>query len=313
MPEVRDACHQDAVRREQFARVGEHTIWAADVLEHVRRDDHVEPPRDRVADPLVEIGAHEGVDAVAHAVGFLDIDTRDVMAALAQLFGELPARAPEIEDAGRWTGRDPRDDLLVRRELAFFHLVIAGRERGVARAEPDLVHAVTNDIGDDVARVSHPVHVTDLVAVIRGDRHLDDALPRLDELDDDLSVEVEAVVVLFERDLGERGDAIGAVAAVPLRQVSAHHRVLEPREDAVPDELVERHAASAGIALLHHARPEHRVALAVDDRRHDVGQLLGGVLTVAVERGRRRRDRVRWPTGTRPSDCRRTRGCVPGG
>ena len=53
----------------------------------------------------------------------------------------------------------------------------------------------------DVLRVLHAVHAADLVAVVGRDRQLDDALPGVQQLDDDLGVEVEVVRVEPERDL----------------------------------------------------------------------------------------------------------------
>ena len=78
-------------------------------------------------------------------------------------------------------------------------------------------------------------------------------------------------------------DPVGPVAAVPLAEPGARHRVLEGRQDAVADVLVQRHAALEGPAADHHPRAEHRVGAAVEDRGDDVLDDLGGVLPVAVE------------------------------
>jgi hypothetical protein len=63
------------------------------------------------------------------------------------------------------------------------------------------VEPVPGDVDGHVGGVPQPVHVADLVAVVRGDGHLADRLARLVELQDDLGVEVEPVAAL-ERDLG---------------------------------------------------------------------------------------------------------------
>jgi hypothetical protein len=52
----------------------------------------------------------------------------------------------------------------------------------------------------DVLGVPDAVDVADLVAVVGGDRHLDDPLPGVEQLDDDLGVEVEVVRVEREPD-----------------------------------------------------------------------------------------------------------------
>jgi hypothetical protein len=115
------------------------------------------------------------------------------------------------------------------------------------------VRAVTKGVQADVARVPQPVHAADLVAVERRDRHLLDALPGFIELHDDLGVEVEVVRVPLEGNLAQRCDAVGAVSAVPFAQLHPRHRVLEAREDAIADVLVERHAPQTCRARQQHA------------------------------------------------------------
>ncbi len=145
------------------------------------------------------------------------------------------------------------------------------------------MQAVLHGVGRDVLGVLHAVDPADLVAVVGRDRHLDDPLAGLDHLQDDLGVEVEVVAVGGKGDLGEGVDGIRAVAAVPLGQIGPGHGVLPLGENPVADELVERHAAAAGPALVEHARAEHHVGLAGLDRPDDVGEHLGRVLPVAVE------------------------------
>ena len=139
-------------------------------------------------------------------------------------------------------------------------------------------------MADHVARVAHPVDVADLVAVVRRDRHLGDALAGAVQLQDDLGVEVEAVGVGDERHVGEGIDAVGAVAGVPLAEREAAARgVLEAGEDAVADELVHRHAPGARLPAEQHARSEHRVGGAVEDRGEHLVHHLRRVLPVAVQ------------------------------
>ena len=178
MPEVRHARDHRPARRQQRPRVFEHAFRLAHVFEHIRGNDDVELAGDRAVDARVEVGEHELVDALAHALGFGHIDAGDPMSVLAQLGRELTARAPEVEDAPGRAGRDPIAQRVMRRELAFLHFVVLRHERGVAGAEADLVHAVAGYRSRDIARVPEAVDVTDLVAVIRRDRDLDDALSR---------------------------------------------------------------------------------------------------------------------------------------
>jgi hypothetical protein len=135
----------------------------------------------------------------------------------------------------------------------------------------------------DVAGVPEPVHPADLVAVERGDRYLFDALPGLVQLKDDLGVEVEVVRVPLERDLAQRGDPIRAVPAVPLAEIHPRHHVLEAREDAITDELVQRHAPEPSRTRHEHARPEDSVAFVELEGLDDLWQRLGRVLAVGVE------------------------------
>ena len=68
-------------------------------------------------------------------------------------------------------------------------------------------------------------------------------------------------------------------------RLGAAAAVLHRREDPVADELVERHAAAQRAERRHHAAAEHRVGLAVAQRRDQLRQLLGRVLAVAVHHG----------------------------
>ncbi len=107
-------------------------------------------------------------------------------------------------------------------------------------------------------------------------------MPGEQELDDDLGVEVEVVGVELERHRHERGDRVDAVTGVELAERGAQHPVLEPGQDAVADELVERHAAAARAALFEHPRAEDGVGSPLAQRTHEIGQALGRVLAVAV-------------------------------
>jgi hypothetical protein len=54
-----------------------------------------------------------------------------------------------------------------------------------------------------VLGVLHPVHAGDLVSVVGGDGQLEDAGPRVEQLEDDLGVEVEVVGVEREGDAAQ--------------------------------------------------------------------------------------------------------------
>ncbi len=174
-------------------------------------------------------------------------------------------------------------DLAVGAVRRWLERVGLGDATELARPESGATEAVPHGVDDHVGRVAHSVDATDLVAVVGGNRNLDDLLLRRGELQDDLGVEVESVGVGDEREIGECTHAVGAVARVPLRQIEARQRVLRGAEDPVADVLVERHAALSCSTALHHARTEHGVGVAVHDRLDDVAHALGRVLTVAVE------------------------------
>ena len=150
-------------------------------------------------------------------------------------------------------------------------------------AEADAREPVADDVEADVPRVGEAVHAADLVAVVGRDRHLRDPRARVDELQQDLGVEVEAVAVLLERDPRERGEVERAVARVPLREDEPRDAVLEAGQDLVADVLVERHPAAARAAGGEHPRPEHDVRPAVEQRGDHLRQHLRRVLAVAVE------------------------------
>jgi hypothetical protein len=75
-------------------------------------------------------------------------------------------------------------------------------------AEAHLVSAVTGHVPADVPGIPHAVDVADLIAVIGRDRYLDNPLDGLEELDDHLGVEVEAVVVAVERHVAQSSDGV---------------------------------------------------------------------------------------------------------
>ena len=100
--------------------------------------------------------------------------------------------------------------------LALLELVRLARERQFARAEPHLVGAVAHRVLRHVAGVPQSVHVTDLVPVVSRDRHFDDALLRLYELDDDFGVEVETIGVSLKRYTAQGRHAIGPISRMPF-------------------------------------------------------------------------------------------------
>ena len=169
------------------------------------------------------------------------------------------------------------------RALVRLPLVLRRLGAGLRRAEADAGEPVTDDVGRHVAGIAQAVDVADLVAVVRRDRHLDEAIAGGEQLQQDLGVEVEAVAVGLERDARQRGNRERAVAAVPLAQRHPGHGVLECGQDAVADELVRGHPAAASGATLQHPRPEHDLGVAGDERGDHRGEQFGRVLAVAVE------------------------------
>ena len=103
------------------------------------------------------------------------VDARDVMAAAAQFGGHPAGPAPDVEHPQRCAVGDEIEHDAVRavgRRLVGVGLVLAPE---VAAAEADLPEAVADRVDDDVAGVGDPVDPRDLVAVVGGDRDLDDA------------------------------------------------------------------------------------------------------------------------------------------
>ena len=196
------------------------------------------------------------------------------------------ARADVEHPAARGHGVERE---LVAARVAELDVVVAVAVTVVQRLEPALVEH-PQAVGDslerrqqDVLGVPDAVDVADLVAVVRRDRHLDDPLPDVEQLDDDLGVEVEVVRVEREPDPPQRRHRVGAVAAVELGEPGAQQRVLHSGEESVADVLVERHPPAQRAERRHHPAAEHRVGAALLQRREQPRHLLGRVLAVAVE------------------------------
>ena len=117
---------------------------------------------------------------------------------------------------------------------------------------------------------------------------------------------MEVVRVQLERHLCERGDRIDAVARMKLAERRAEHAVLEPAQNSVADELVQRHAAAARAAFLEHPRSEHCVGAALAQRPDEIRKTLRRVLAVAVDQRDEIEAAVRSRSGNRSSGCRRS-------
>ena len=176
-------------------------------------------PLQGVGERPVEIRLDEGVDPLSHAVELLHVEPGHVMSRVApDELGEPAVEATGIEHSrGRPVGEPAQQDGVGAVLRLDGVAVGAGRRDSTTEASP--ARPVPDDVHRDVARVAEAVHVADLVAVVRRDRHLDDALLGGEEAEDDLGVEVEPVGVRRQRQVGERVDAVRAVAAVPLREL----------------------------------------------------------------------------------------------
>jgi len=253
------------------------------VLDDVGAQHHVIAVAHLGGDAAVEVGHHEAVDPVDHARQLHVVHAHHPVAGGPQLLGQAARRAAQVEDRPRFlvpeTGQDPP----VGTRVVGLEPVLVARGGDAPRPEAGLLEPVPGHVHHHVAGVPQAVHVADLVAVVGGDRDLDDPLPGVVQLDDDLGVEVEVVGVAVERDGAQCGHAVGPVAGVELREARAEARVLEPGEDAVAHVLVARHAAAQGLTGAQHPRPEHGVALVALEGADQVGEALGRILPVTVE------------------------------
>ncbi len=164
---------------------------------------HVEVVAERGRQPAVEIGLVEVGQPLAHALVLFDVDTDHLVAERLDARTELAVGAAEVEHPRRRPQLQPAEDAPVRGGGVVLDGVRVLGEGLLAGAEPHLVRPVPQDVLGDVLGVLHAVDVADLVAVVGGDRDLRDPEPCLVQLDDDLGVEVEAVDVVVERQLGE--------------------------------------------------------------------------------------------------------------
>src|SRR5262245_46117192 len=96
---------------------------------------------------------------------------------------------------------------------------------------------------------------------------------------------MEIVCIELERNLLQHGDGVDPVSAVELGKPCAEQRILHPAEDLVSHVFVERHASLEGGALLHHPAAEYCIRAAIGQRLEQLGQLLGGILAVAMKEG----------------------------
>src|ERR1035438_2382886 len=71
----------------------------------------------------------------------------------------------------------------------------------------------------NVAGVSQPVHITNLIAVVGWDRHLFDSVALMVEFDDNFGIEVKIIGHVREIDILQSMQAIGAIAAMELREI----------------------------------------------------------------------------------------------
>ena len=88
-------------------------------------------------------------------------------------------------------------------------------------AEAILWARVAEDVAGYVPGVGQAADVGDLVAVVGRDQDLGDAFAGLEQLDDHLGIEVEAVVVAVKGHVAKGGHRVGPVPRVPLEAVPA--------------------------------------------------------------------------------------------
>ncbi len=168
------------------------------VLDHVSAQHDVVPSTHRVRDSVFQISLDERVEALLHPVEPVQIDAGHVVAERTNPLSQRTVGAPEIQDLGGRPVREPIEQPSMGRPGSRLQFVGFRGEREFTAAEPHLVQSVSSDELRDVPGVLQSVDVTDLVAVVRGDRDLLDACAGLDQLHDDLGVEVETVGVLLE-------------------------------------------------------------------------------------------------------------------
>src|SRR5215831_16277378 len=101
--------------------------------------------------------------------------------------------------------------------------------------------------------------MTNLVAVIRGDRHLSDAVASFQQLNNNLSIKMKHVGVLQKWQMLKRVHTIGSVTRVVLREPFAQEEILEATEDLITNIFVKRHAPPTSTTLEYHTRTKNSV------------------------------------------------------
>jgi hypothetical protein len=210
------------------------------------------------------------------------VDPEHLVALGGKTRRNLAVAAADVEHAPACPHESESDGVArARQVLQRVAGVVLGELRGADAAGTGA--PVAQHRRDDIACVTEALDAADLVAIVRGDRNLDDPHALVLELDDDLGVEVEVIGHRREVDLLQRAQRVRPVAGVELREVHVQRPVLEAGEDPVSGELVQGHAASEGRQrTAEHSRPEDRVGLASDDRLVQLIEDLRRVLAVSV-------------------------------
>ena len=259
-----------------------------EMLDHIEDENHLHIVEGAGEGIRVEIGDVEFLER-AGVVGKELVHADDATAELVERAAEVARAAAEIHDGG--AGGHCGDGGGVRADEAGFRevvLVVVGDGLDIEVAAVDETVVLEEGDGggvDDVHGVADAIDAADFVAVVGRYRNFVDACAGAEKLDDDLGVEVKHVRVEFEGNAAEGGGGVGLVAGVELGERGAEDEILVGGEGFITDPLIEGHAALAGVAGGQHARAQHDVGGAVGERRKEIGQHLGGVLSVAVEEG----------------------------
>jgi len=147
-----------------------------------------------------------------------------------------------------------------------------------------LVELETEGGADHVPGVAQARNPAFLVTVAGRDRDLDDARVHVGGLKQDIGVEMKVIGVHLEGNTAQKPGCVGAIAGVVLAQAFPGQPILESRQNAVSNPLVERHSASTSTARLQHARAENDVGVPAAPGGYDLGQQLRRILTVTVKK-----------------------------
>ena len=279
--------HQPPTLLQRGADLGQQAFRLHQVLQYIEQQNPVEAVLSGLARQFrlrdIQIRGDVALQRPVLSGAGQRIHADDAIAVLFQLRREEPFAAADIQHILTPPHQLPR--VVVAGMLGVLDRVVdevlgeLRRAHHAAARPPVAPHRAHH-----VARILQPVHVAQFGPVVSRDGNLPDLHGLMVQFDDDFGIEVKIVGHPGEIELRQGVQVIGAISAVKLREVHSQRAILQDGEDAVAGILIQRHASLQRPPVgAHHARAEHGVRLARDQRAVKLRQNLRRVLPVAMQ------------------------------